>query len=59
MKKVYYSLYKGDIELAFGTKEEIAKKMNVKKRTLDFYRTPTYQNRGSGKSRRYLVKVDD
>ena len=30
MKKVYYSLYKGDIELAFGTKEEIAKKMNVK-----------------------------
>ena len=57
MKKRYYSLYKGDVELAFGTKEEIAKKMGVKKRTVDFYNTPTYQKRGTGKKRRYLVEV--
>lgn len=55
-KKKYYSLYKGDEELAFGTIGEIAKKLGVKKRTIYFYTTPTYKKRRSNsKNARIMV----
>lgn len=44
-KGKYYSLYKGDREIAFGTMDEIAKKLNLNKRTIEFFKTPTYQKR--------------
>lgn len=57
-----YVLYKGDEILAIGTLKEIAEKMKVKVKTIGFYLTPTYQNRGLGKksnNRRVLIKLED
>ena len=45
MKKKQYSMYKGDKEIAFGTIEEIAKKLNISVKTVKFYGTPTYKKR--------------
>lgn len=53
-----YALYKGEECLAFGTIEEIAKQMGVKRKTIYFYTTPTYKKRcRKGKNRRELVKI--
>lgn len=52
-----YSVYKGDEEIAFGTIDEIANKLNIKPESVLFYGTPTYINRTSENARR-LVRVD-
>ena len=53
-----YALYKGEECLAIGTIKEIAKKMNVKERTIYFYTMPTYKKRcKKSKNRRELIKV--
>lgn len=57
--KKEYALYKGEELLAMGTKEEIAEKMGVKKRTIDFYEMPTYKKRRIGsKNYRELIKIE-
>lgn len=57
-KKKIYSLYKGDVELAFGTVDEIAKKMGVSRKTIKFYTTKTYKNRRkNSKNARMMVEV--
>lgn len=49
-------MYKGEECLAIGTIKEIAKKMNVKEKTIYFYTTPTYKKRvKAGKNRRELI----
>ena len=50
-KKKIYSLYKGDVELAFGTAEEIAKKMGISKKTVYYYRTPVHKKRTKRKDK--------
>lgn len=52
-----YSLYKGEEEIAFGTIEEIAKKIGVKESTVRFYGTPSSQKRY--KNGLVLVKVGE
>ena len=53
-----YALYKGEELLATGTKEEIAKKMNISKKTIQYYSTPAYRKRiMNGKKCRVLVYV--
>lgn len=52
-----YALYKGEDLLAIGTIKEIADKMKVGIRTIYFYQTPTYKNRGKD-NRRVLVKLE-
>lgn len=52
-----YSVYKGDKEIAFGTINEIAAKLNVKEDTVKFYGTSTYMSRTSENGRR-LVKIE-
>ena len=53
-----YALYKGEECLAFGTIEEIAKQMGVKRKTIYFYTTPIYKKRcRKGKNRRELVRI--
>ena len=44
-KKMIYALYHGDKWITDGTKEEIAKFMNVSVRTITFYKSRTYQKR--------------
>ena len=49
MKKInYYALYKGDTVLTIGTKEELAKYLNVSTRTIEFYGRPCYRKRNKG-----------
>ena len=49
MRKInYYALYKGDTVLTIGTKEELAKYLNVNIRTIGFYSSPTYRKRNKG-----------
>lgn len=53
-----YSLYKGEKEIAFGTIEEIANKLGIKKKSVLFYQTPTYAKRGTGKNKKLLIRVE-
>ena len=54
MKKVY-ALYKGDKWLTDGTKYQLARYLNVKMRTIEFYMSPTYAKRGIGKNRKKVI----
>ena len=44
-KKREYALYKGDKFIDIGTKEYLAKLLNVKNETIEFYSSPTYLKR--------------
>lgn len=59
MKKYEYALYKGERILAIGTLDEIADEMNVKRDSVMIYMSPSYKNRGSGRNRRVLIRLDD
>ena len=48
-----YALYKGDTFIDLGTKEYLAKLLNVKKDTITFYGSPTYRRRT--KDNAYIV----
>lgn len=53
-----YALYKGEECLAIGTIKELAKQLNVKIRTIQFYTTPTYKRRCKNSfKRRTLVEL--
>lgn len=53
-----YALYKGEELLAEGTIIQIAYKMNVKVRTIQFYKTPTYKKRCKNSlNRKELVEL--
>ncbi len=54
-----YALYKGENCLAIGTIKEIATQMNVKIKTICFYKTPTYKKRCKGSFKRLtLIELD-
>lgn len=44
MNKIY-ALYHGDEFIDMGSKEHLAKILNVKVRTIEFYLSPTYKKR--------------
>ncbi len=46
--KFEYALYKSDEFIDIGTKDYLAKLINVKKETIEFYSTPTYLKRTKG-----------
>lgn len=52
----WYALYKGDTFIDLGSKEYLAKRINVDVRTITFYATPTYRKRAKTEyNNRYLV----
>lgn len=53
-----YSVYKNDVEIAFGTLDEIAAQLDIKRESVLFYGTNVYKNRTSENARR-LVEVGD
>ncbi len=53
-KPIYYALYKGDEVLTVGTKQELARYLNVNIRTIEFYSSPTYRKRNK-KGNCYIV----
>ncbi|HBI2123658.1 TPA: hypothetical protein KZI24_001098 [Listeria monocytogenes] len=52
-----YALYKGDDLLKIGTLDELAEFRKVKRETIFFYATPTYQKRTTDKGLR-VIRVD-
>ncbi|EAD9159838.1 hypothetical protein AOE70_05890 [Listeria monocytogenes] len=52
-----YALYKADELLIIGTVEELAEFQKVKRETIVFYATPTYQKRTTDKGLR-VIRVD-
>lgn len=53
-----YALYKGEDMLAMGTLDDIAAEMGVKRRTIIYYGTPSYEKRGRGNNKRKLIRLD-
>lgn len=55
-------MYKGDEQVAFGTREEICKKMNIKRKTFEYYRSNAYseriKNRNETNARR-IIRIYD
>ncbi len=54
-----YALYKGDKLLDIGTIDYLAKKFQIKRKTLLFYQTPTQKKRTSEDRGRRLVKLEE
>ncbi|EAC7071882.1 hypothetical protein AE163_14685 [Listeria monocytogenes] len=52
-----YALYKADELLIIGTVEELAEFQKVKRETILFYATPTYQKRTTDKGLRVIRVV--
>lgn len=62
MKKTnnIYALYKGDKFLDLGTADDLAKYLNVTKRTILFYNSKVYKERRKKGNNYYIViKVED
>lgn len=59
-KKGIYALYKGEEYITDGTKQELAEYLNVEKKTISFYLSPTYKKRGRGEkgNRKCVVRID-
>ncbi|CUL63535.1 hypothetical protein [Listeria monocytogenes] len=53
-----YALYKADELLIIGTVEELAEFKKVKRETILFYATPTYQKRTTDKKGLRVIRVD-
>ena len=58
-KEKIYALYKGDEFIDLGTKEYLAKLINVKKRTIDFYSQKTYAERNKGGNCYIVIRCDE
>ena len=54
-----FAIYKGEELLTSDTAKECAEELNVKVDTVYFYKTKTYQNRGSGKNRRIAIELEE
>jgi len=58
-KEKVYALYKQENCLGIGTIKELSEELNVKEKTIKFYRTPTYKKRvKKGINRRELIRVE-
>lgn len=53
------AVYKGDQLLALGTSKECAAALGVKVDTIYYYKSSTYQKRGSGKNRRITIELEE
>lgn len=54
-----YALYKGEECLAIGTVDQIAEKLNIKRKTIYFYSMPAYKKRCKGHNHKILINLDD
>lgn len=57
MRKRIYALYKGDTFIDLGTIEYLAKVLNVSKRTIHFYSTPSYRKRSENGY--IVIRIED
>ncbi|HWL13681.1 MAG TPA: hypothetical protein VNQ57_11875 [Ureibacillus sp.] len=54
-----YALYRGDEYLADGTQEELAQYLGVKRKTIQYYLTPSWLKRSSEKALRVIAFDDE
>lgn len=55
-----YALYRGEELVMVGTLDEISQKQGIKKKLLQFYKTPSYRARITDESNRIVVvEVED
>lgn len=54
-----FAVYKGYEILAEGTAKQCAEKLNVKTETIWYYKSATYQMKGSGKNRRIAIELEE
>ena len=52
------AVYKGEELLTSGTTKQCAEKLNVKVETIRYYKSATYQKKGSGKNRRIAIELE-
>lgn len=58
--KGIYALYKGDTFVTEGTKEEIAKELNISINTVSEFGTERYAHRSKkSKNRKILIRIDE
>ena len=58
IKQIRYALYRDDEILYVGTKEELARYLNVSTRTIGYYNTPTYKRRVKSGYKVYIIEDD-
>ena len=56
-KKYVYAMYKGDVFLCEGTKEEICKQMNISSNTFNFERASYYSKRSKKNNHRVIIRI--
>lgn len=54
-----FAVYKGEELLTSGTVKECAEKLKVKVETIWYYKSATYQKKGSGKNRRIAIELEE
>lgn len=58
-KPKYYALYKGDEFVDLGTKNYLAKVLNVKEETINFYMSETYKKRNKKGNCYIVIRIED
>ena len=60
-KEIVYAVYKGDEFIYMGTKKECSEHLGVKRNTIAFYSSPTYQKRAKTEDndRMIVIRVED
>ena len=58
-KPKYYALYKGDEFVDLGTKSHLAKLLNVKEETINFYMSETYKKRNKKSNCYIVIRIED
>ena len=53
-----YAVYKGEEILGIGTADELAKKLNVKRKTIFFWGTPSGHKRNKGKAK-IAIRIEE
>lgn len=54
-----FAVYKGEEFLTSGTAKQCAEKLNVKVETIWYYKSATYQKKGSSKNRRIAIELEE
>lgn len=54
-----FAVYKGEELLTSGTAKECAIELKVKVETIWYYKSATYQKKGSGKNRRIAIELEE
>lgn len=53
-----FAVYKGEELLTSGTAKQCAEKLNVKVETIWYYKSATYQKKGSSKNKRIAIELE-